>query len=300
MLQQTQVVTVIPYYERWLRRFPDIETLAHASESAVLHAWEGLGYYSRARNLHAAAKILTKKYRGVFPQQPNELAQLPGVGPYTANAVATFAFDYPVPIVEANIVRLLARIFNLQLPIDRGPGRKALWEMAATLLPKQGTRIHNSALIDLGATVCVARLPKCNVCPVRRFCRATNPSILPFKKPRSRENRLSEFHSFSHARGHVLLQQSRKRWRGLWILPPLRSKPAGQSALHVSEFPFTHHRVTLAVFAATPRTAPTNYSRRWFRLNELNTLPMPSPHRRALDQLIAKDDKTFAANFSKA
>jgi A/G-specific adenine glycosylase len=286
MLQQTQVATVIPYYKQWLRRFPDIGSLALASESDVLHAWQGLGYYSRARNLHSAAKIVSNKYRGIFPQQTEELAQLPGVGRYTANAVATFAFDRPVPIVEANVGRVLSRVFNLQMPIDESPGRNALWQMAATALPKRAARIHNSALMDLGATICVARTPKCGICPVQTFCSAKDPLVLPLKKPRPREKRLTELHSFNYARGCVLLEQSRQRWRGLWILPPLLTEPIGP-ALHISDFPFTHHRVTLSVFA-TSHAARTSQSQQWFRVRDLHALPIPSPHRRALDHLLSK------------
>jgi A/G-specific adenine glycosylase len=286
MLQQTQVAAVISYYERWLHRFPNIESLARASEAEVLHAWQGLGYYSRARHLHAAAKILTTQRNGVFPRRTNELIRLPGAGRYTANAVATFAFDRSVPIVEANVGRVFARVFNLQMPIDSGMGRETLWEIGQMLLPKRGARIHNSALMDLGALICTAHAPKCEICPVQKFCRAKKPSVLPIKKPRPCKKSLTEFHSFSCARGRILLEQSRKRWRRLWILPPLRSKPVGQSALHVSEFPFTHHRVTLAIFETSSRVC-LNGSQRWFRLNELDAVPIPSPHRRALNQLLS-------------
>jgi A/G-specific adenine glycosylase len=287
MLQQTQVATVIPYYTRWLRRFPTIDALARASELQVLRSWQGLGYYSRARNLHSAAKILKRQYRGVFPERTEELAKLPGAGLYTANAIATFAYDRSVPIVEANIGRVLSRVFNLQTPIDNSAGREAVWQMAEMLLPKRGARSHNSALMDLGATICSARVPKCFVCPVRTFCRAKDPSLLPIKKPRPRQKRLTEFHSFVCSRGRVLLEQSRVRWRGLWILPPLAVKPAGKSALHFSEFPFTHHRVTLVVFATSSPTRVSK-SRRWFRVRDLHSVPIPSPHRRALDQLLSK------------
>jgi A/G-specific adenine glycosylase len=284
MLQQTQVSAVIPYYERWIRRFPNIERLALASESQVLHAWQGLGYYSRARNLHAAAKILRNKYRGFFPRDPKELAELPGAGRYTANAIATFAFNYPAPLVETNIARVLARIFDLQLPVDDSAGRNQLWETASRLVPKHSARIHNSALMDLGALVC-ARTPKCSECPVRGFCRAKNPALLPIKKSPPIEKRLRELHSFNFVRDRVLLEQSHERWRGLWILPALATEPAGQTPLQVSEFPFTHHRITLAVFAASQSRRGLK-SRRWFRVRDLHTVPMPSPHRRALDSLL--------------
>jgi A/G-specific adenine glycosylase len=287
MLQQTQVSAVIPYYERWLRRFSNLETLARACESAVLHAWQGLGYYSRARNLHAAAKILDNKYRGRFPDCPKELAELPGVGRYTANAIATFAFNRSVPVVEANITRSIARIFNLHVPIDVRAGRNALWQAAEILLPTRGARIHNSALMDLGALICRARSPKCGICPVRDHCSAKDPSLLPVKKRRPREKHLTEFHSFNYARGRVLLEQSRKRWRGLWILPLLKKRPARASVLYVSEFPFTNHRVTLHVFSIS-RRARSNEVQRWFPIQNLEGIAMPSPHRRALRQLLSR------------
>jgi A/G-specific adenine glycosylase len=286
MLQQTQVSAVIPYYERWFRRFPSIESLARASESDVLHAWQGLGYYSRARNLHAAAKILRDKYGGTFPRCSKELAELPGAGRYTANAIATFAFNRSVPVIEANIARVIARVFNVQVPIDERAGRNALWHVAETLVPKRGARIHNSALMDLGATICTARTPKCGICPVRNHCRAENPMLLPIKKRRPREERLTEFHSFDHTRGRVLLEQSQRRWRGLWILPSLKTRPANESALYVSEFPFTHYRITLRVFA-TPRGMRPNETQRWFLIRNLEAIAIPSPHRRALRQLLS-------------
>lgn len=286
MLQQTQVAAVIPYYERWLRRFPNIETLAFASESEVLHAWQGLGYYSRARNLHAAAKILRNKYGGIFPRLPEELANLPGAGRYTANAIATFAFDRSVPVVEANIARVLSRLCNLQMPIDERAGQNALWDAAQLLLPKRGGRIHNSALMDLGATVCTARNPQCPTCPVRSFCRAEDVSLLPIKKKRPRAKRLIEFHSFRCARNRILLEQSRKRWRGLWILPSLKKPPVNESALYISEFPFTNHRVTLSVFANS-RATRVKETQRWFPIRNLNAIAIPSPHRRAVRQLLS-------------
>ena len=157
MLQQTQVATVIPYYQMWLRRFPDFSSLAVASEQEVLHAWQGLGYYTRARNLRAAAQTIMNKHGGRFPRSLSAIHDLPGVGRYTANAVATFAFNRTVPIVEANIARLLARLVDLQIPVDSTPGRDALWRCATELLPSRSAGLYNSALMDLGALVCSSR-----------------------------------------------------------------------------------------------------------------------------------------------
>ncbi len=219
MLQQTQVATVIPYYHEWLRRFPTFEALARVSENDVLHAWQGLGYYARARNLHAAAKTVVDRHRGKFPRRIAEIRDLPGVGKYTANAVASFAFDQSVPIVEANTARVLARLFDVRIPIDQANGRAALWEHATSLIPKASSRIHNSALIDLGALVCLPK-PKCGVCPVKKFCGASDPELLPRRKKRPRLKNLVETHAFVIRQDKILLEQSRGRWRGMWILPP--------------------------------------------------------------------------------
>jgi A/G-specific adenine glycosylase len=285
MLQQTQVATVIPYYNEWMRRFPNFAALAGASEQEVLHAWQGLGYYARARNLRATALTVTETHRGNFPKELPAIQALPGIGRYTANAVATFAFDQAVPIVEANIARLFARLIDLQTPIDTSAGREMLWSRAEALLPSRAAGVYNSALMDLGALVCTVR-PKCHVCPVRTFCAATEPSILPRKKARPALRLLTEHHSFSVRRRQILLEQSQDRWRGMWMLPRLAKPPASARPLHSSEFPFTNYRITLTVFGETRSPRLTNSSQRWFSIHSLDSLPLPSPHRRALEELL--------------
>src|SRR5215475_12087100 len=288
MLQQTQVATVIPYYHQWLRRFPDFGSLARASENEVLRAWQGLGYYARARNLHATAKTVMDRLGGDFPREIEQMRQLPGIGKYTAHAVASFAFNQPVPIVEANTARVLARLFNLRESIDSSAGRKTLWQRGASLLPKSDAATFNSALLDLGALVCVARRPKCNVCPVKVFCRAKNPAALPVRKSRPEMKKLIEMHALIVRHGRILLEQSRHRWRGLWILPRLEHDRSKQrcfprQAVYESAFPFTHHRVLLSVYRrpAPKRIAP---EQQWFR--SIEDVPMPSPHRRAIDAML--------------
>ncbi len=291
MLQQTQVATVIPYYERWLRRFPDIKTLAAAAESDVLHAWQGLGYYTRARNLRAAAMSIEKKHNGHFPTSIAQMRALPGVGKYTAHAVATFALDQAVPIVEANTARVLSRLFNLQTPVDQVRGREFLWDRAMQLVPKRNAARFNSALLDLGAVICVQRAPRCGICPVKMFCRASNPENLPRKKPRLTTKNLEETHAFISRHGGILLQRAHTRWRGMWILPPLKLDGFNPSNLETrivyeAVFPFTHHRVVLRVFRAKA-PGKRDRSQRWFPIAKLNSIPIPSPHRRALNHLLA-------------
>jgi A/G-specific adenine glycosylase len=284
MLQQTQVATVVPYFNEWMRRFPDFRALAAASETDVLLAWQGLGYYARARNLRATAVAIEERHGGAFPETVESIRELPGVGRYTANAVVTFAFDQSVPIVEANIARVLSRLFDLQTPIDTSLGLEQLWSYAAGLLPKTNARLHNSALMELGALVCTAQ-PRCLSCPVKAACRTTQPAALPRKKPRRALVRLTEHHSFARRGETVLLEKSSGRWRGMWTLPQC-SEPTGP-ALHRSEFPFTHHRIALAVHGANGPIPKRHASQRWFRISELASVPLPSPHRRALNDLLA-------------
>ncbi len=294
MLQQTQVVAVIPYYHEWMRRFPDFAALAAASEYDVLHAWQGLGYYARARNFRATAIAVMEKHGGRFPRSPDAIQDLPGIGRYTANAMATFAFNHSTPVVEANIARLLARLFNLQIPIDTSGGRAVLWSRAAQLLPDRAAGMHNSALMDLGALVCGAR-PRCEVCPVKKFCRAQKPLMLPLKRPRPTIKHLTEHHSFAFRRSRVLLEQSQDRWQGMWMLPRLEKPSKTRKPLHVSDFPFTNHRIRLIVFPHAAAKGATKSSRRWFPVEGLDSVPLPSPHRRALEMLISARHKDLAS-----
>jgi A/G-specific adenine glycosylase len=287
MLQQTQVATVIPYYHEWLRRFPDFAAVARASKNEILHAWQDLGYYARARYLQAAAKTVQNRYDGRFPRDRAAIRTLPGVGRYTANAIASFAFDQPVPIVEANTARVLARLFDLRSPIDQAVGREALWKLATALVPKRAARIYNSALVDLGALVCLPRRPKCRICPVNKFCRSKNPGTIPIRRARPRIVRLSENHAFVVKQKKILLQRAEHRWRGMLILPPTQRRSANQRPVYRSIFPFTNHRIAFNVFARRPRKIAKR-SQRWIRLASLASVPIPSPHRRALRHLLSE------------
>ena len=302
MLQQTQVAAVIPYYNEWLRRFPDFASLARAFEDDVLHAWQGLGYYARARNLHITAKIVLDQNQGHFPRSIDEMQQLPGIGKYTAHAVASFAFNQSLPIVEANTARVLTRLFDFRKAIDSEVGRETLWRYAATLVPKSNARNYNSALLDLGALVCIPRQPKCGICPVKKFCRAKNPAALPIKRPGLRTRRLIEKHALVVRQGKILLEQSSTRWRGMWILPPLKlgsfKQPNGRRrAIYTSVFPFTNHRIAFKVYAEglrriDPRkngfAVANKDSQRWIRIESLDSVPMPSPHKTAVRHLLGE------------
>jgi len=170
MLQQTQVSRVSEYYPRFIERFPDLGALARARPAAVREAWDGLGYYARASNLHALARVDGRDHGGTLPKDPQELVKLPGIGPYTAGAVASFAYEKPVAAVDTNVARVLRRAFG---NAERGSRNAELWRLASLLVPKNGKRAwkFNQAMMELGALICVARKPRCPQCPVRPVCR---------------------------------------------------------------------------------------------------------------------------------
>jgi A/G-specific adenine glycosylase len=285
MLQQTQVTTVIDYYHRWLKRFPDFKALAAASEAEVLHVWQGLGYYARARNLHRAARTVTEQYGGALPNDLAAIAALPGIGRYTAGAVATFAFDRATPIVDANIARVLARLVNLQEPVDTTRGAGILWQTAEALLPKQSGRIHNSALMELGALLCTPRTPQCLLCPIREHCRAETPESLPRKKPRAKTIALTENCAWCVRDGKLLLeQQTGPRWRGLWKLPQMPEVTPASRLLLAFEYPFTNHRVTLSVYR-TAGAEKLSADQRWIPLADIDAIALAAPHRRAINRI---------------
>ena len=286
MLQQTQVVTVVPYYERWMRRFPTLISLAETTESEVLREWQGLGYYNRARNLHQCAKRLVVDFNGTFPTDINLLKQLPALGRYTAGAIATFAFNLPVPIVDANIARVLARISDLQRPIDSAGGNAAIWDAATRIAQCSEPRRVNSALMELGALVCLPRKPTCLLCPVQAFCSAKDPQALPLKRPRPvRENR-SENYYFLQNKGRVFLTLAEgPRWRGLWTLPPVCGDPPAMKPLLVLTHAITGFLIAIRVFR-TDASVAAHTNGHWYSEQEISDLAMPTPHRRALDKLL--------------
>jgi A/G-specific adenine glycosylase len=290
MLQQTQVATVIDFYERWIKRFPDVRSLAAADESAVLRMWEGLGYYARAHNLHRAAKFVVDQCGGEFPNSLEAIRALPGVGPYTAGAVASFAFGLRAPIADANIARVIARLHNIREPIDTSAGQRRIWQHAEAMLPARGSvaRLHNAALMELGAILCKPGVPQCLLCPVKSWCEAPNPGALPVKRARRAVVGLEENCGWIVRLGRVLLETSDgPRGRGLWRLPKLKSAPR-QEPIHEAEYPFTHHRVQLRVYrSAVPRATGAN--RRWFEIARVGDTAMTAPHRRALTSLLDLD-----------
>jgi len=189
MLQQTQIATVIPYYERWLNRFPTVESLAAAPLGEVLKQWEGLGYYSRARNLHAAANSIVTIYRGHIPQTVDRLLEISGIGDYTARAIASIAFQRRVPVVDGNVIRVLTRLADLSSDVSKGSTKKELWQLAASLVPADRPGDYNQALMELGQKICLPSNPQCHICPVAEHCLARQRGTQlerPVRPPRRR------------------------------------------------------------------------------------------------------------------
>lgn len=172
MLQQTRVEAVIPYFERWMHQFPTVKVLADASEQEVLAAWEGLGYYSRARNLHKSARIVVERYGGNLPRDLKLLRELPGIGRYTVGAIASIAFNMDQPTLDGNLRRVFSRLFDVSEPADSAEGEKTLWKHAAEHLPEGMAGDYNQALMDLGATICLPKNPRCLLCPLMDICQA--------------------------------------------------------------------------------------------------------------------------------
>ncbi|WP_349410731.1 A/G-specific adenine glycosylase [Pseudalkalibacillus sp. SCS-8] len=189
MLQQTRVDTVIPYFERFMEQFPTVSALAEAEEEKVLKAWEGLGYYSRARNLHAAVKEVKEKYEGIVPDRPKEIQSLKGVGPYTAGAIASIAFSLPEPAVDGNVMRVLSRILLIDDDIAKPQTRKKFEEAVRQLISEKNPSYFNQGLMELGATICTPKNPSCMLCPVQRHCAAFDEGLqteLPVKKKKGK------------------------------------------------------------------------------------------------------------------
>lgn len=294
MLQQTQITTVLDrgYYSRWLHQFPDFATLAAAAEADVLKAWEGLGYYRRARNLQRLAQEVMQRHAGQFPQQHEAILALPGIGPYTAGAVGSFAFGLAVPIVDGNVARVLSRVWNDATPIDSTAGSKQLWQRATDLVQAtDDPRAFNSAIMELGQTHCSPSRPSCDLCPIRSQCRAERPETLPVKQTRQVMTAVTERVAFVRTSGGVLLEQEvGQRRTGLWklpALPPVLEEAARQPAVLMrSSYGITRYKVTLWVHdvAYTAHAWPDTH--KLIPVTQLDATPMPAPYRRALSALL--------------
>ena len=298
MLQQTQVAAVIPYYERFLRRFPTVEALASASEDEVLQLWSGLGYYARGRNLHAAAQQIAK---GGFPQTAKDITELPGVGRSTAAAIAAFAFGERAAILDGNVKRVLARYFG----IEGWPIADRLWEHAERLLPRKDIETYTQALMDLGATVCLRSRPRCEVCPVNLQCKAkklNRTTDIPTPRPRKPLPQKVVTWLVLLDRKQILMEKRPAPgiWGGLWSFPeaPARDvegycrrtlgcEVTTKKALQTLEHGFTHFRLQIRPLLCEVTKKPVLESpgRLWIDLEDAAQAAVPTPVRTLLARL---------------
>ena len=231
ILQQTRVEQGTPYYLKFIRHYPTVADLAKAPIERVLKDWEGLGYYSRARNLHATAQYIHKELHGVFPNSYTSILQLKGIGPYTAAAIASFAFDLPHAVLDGNVFRVLARYFGIFTPIDSTPGKKEFQQLADELLPPDQAALYNQAIMNFGALHCTPKLPKCSDCPLKAQCYAWNKdsiSFLPSKKNKlAKKDRFFNYFVITHSDKLMIHQREQQDiWKGLYEFPLIESNQA--------------------------------------------------------------------------
>lgn len=309
MLQQTQVSVVIPYFERWMKLFPTVESLARASQEQVIKAWEGLGYYSRARYLHEAAQVFLNEYGGVIPSNPEALSKIKGLGPYTIGAILNFAFHQKIPAVDGNVIRVLSRYFAILEEVDNCKMVKKITQKVEDILPENAPWIISEALIELGALVCKKQEPLCLECPLRPSCLAFRHGLqseLPKKKKKTSTTVLYRLVAVIDCQGWILLKKGEKGkvMSDLYEFPyveikapfergsckeeaaVLFSKELGRKLIPTRSFPkqehgFTRYRAHLFPFLLT--TAVKNENECWKTREELASLPFSSGHRRILN-----------------
>ena len=300
MLQQTQVATVVPYFLRFIDAFPTIDALARANEQQVLRLWQGLGYYSRAHNLLKAARMVVERFDGMVPRTVDELLTLPGVGRYTAGAIASIAYDTHAPILDGNVVRVLCRIDALR----RDPRDKAvqfqLWARAESLLPDCRTGDFNQSMMELGATVCTPKNPSCLICPVRQMCRAQASGIQdripPAKQTKPLKAERRWVFCVQRCDGKYLIEQRPPigRWAGMWqfisveaatdtITPAVAQTACGYALKGLTPLATVHHTLThrqyqFDAYRGTAKARANAISpRRWATLAEMEELPFSKP-----------------------
>ena len=314
MLQQTQVKTVIPYWERWMRELPSIQDLANADPKKILKLWEGLGYYTRARNLQKAAQIVCEKQGGKFPENFDDILALPGIGRYTVGAICSIAFNQAQPILDGNVIRVLTRLFGISGNPKEKIVNQTLWQKAGQLVEQAGQLKNNShencshfnqSMMELGALICTPRQPNCPDCPLQKLCVARQENrvdSLPNRVKRMEPTKRL-FTAFIVQKNHRFLVQQRPAKvvnSGLWEFPNIevtdgktvqqihpyeitpRAKP-----LCTIKHSITRYRITLAAFRATLPKPTKGFSGKWLSLSELQKLAFSSAHRKILEHLAA-------------
>lgn len=321
MLQQTQVATVVPYYQRFLKTFPTVRSLARADLSKVLRVWEGMGYYARARALHHAAKIIVERFGGRLPDGLEALQSLPGIGRSTAGAILSIAYNRKAPVLDGNVKRVLSRLFAISEEPKRTKTQDLLWEIAQSLLPQDQAGAFNQALMDLGATICIPRNPACSKCPLHSLCKGLISGAPEKYPPKVRRKALPHIRALGaviQRNGRVLLRRrpAEGLLGGLWEFPswPYQGEIDPQEELHnllegkrghgvkvgrllgIFEQTFTHLKLTLYVFAC--RISSGAMEGEWIRVKDLSSVPMSRLHRKIVSRLFNTSRSTLLTSHS--
>ena len=301
MLQQTQVTSVLPYYQKFLKSFPTVRHLAKAELSRVLKIWEGLGYYSRARNLHRASRIVLNHFHGRIPNNLKDLLALPGIGRSTAGAILSFAFNMEAPILDGNAKRVLSRLFAIQTSPTKGETEGLLWQISESLIPKGFSNPFNQALMDLGSMVCIPKHPLCPLCPLRNVCRGNavgKPERFPAKSIKKKIPHIEAISAVIQKNRKVLLKQRQPSGLlgGLWEFPnwksesksslKLRGEIKKETGMNVEvkesigtfKQTFSHFKLTLHIYHCRPTNGKGKG--KWVPIGNLHLLPMSRIHRR--------------------
>jgi len=292
MLQQTQVVTVISYYQKFITKFKTIKALAEASEDLVLSMWSGLGFYSRARNLHAASIMIMKENSGHFPDNFQDMIRLPGIGRSTAGAILAFCFNKPYPILDGNVKRVLSRVYGITTPINNSSTEKKLWLLSEKNLPKKNIDIYTQAIMDFGATLCIPKRPICNICPITQSCVAYVNGLatqIPKKNPvKKNEIKKTHFYIYEYQKQVFLVKNRSGVWNGLWLPPneeiELKNK---QIIKHGHRQPvFSHYKLVFEyTFIKALAKPEIKLKGLWINWQDIQDIGLPAPIKKLLIEL---------------
>ena len=327
MLQQTQVKTVIPYWERWMTEFPSVEAVANAGLDRLLKCWEGLGYYSRARNFQKAAKLVVGKHRGILPRALDEIMELPGIGRYTAGAICSIAYDQPAPLLDGNVIRVLTRLFAIHSDPAKPATNRRLWQIAESLVrAADQNRVNgerpcsdlNQALMELGAVICAPTAPSCEKCPLQRHCLAFRRGCvqrLPYKraKPPATARRFVAVVLQDKDRFLVRQRPAGVINGGLWEFPNVEIHPGASARGALDKLApssrkgflplcrikhtITRYRITLEVFQRKATARAASRLGKWCTLRQLRRLPFSSAHKRIVEQVSLGQQKVRSSQF---
>jgi A/G-specific adenine glycosylase len=319
MGQQTQMERVVLYFNRWMERFPDVTAVAEASERSILKSWEGLGYYSRAKNIQRTARLLVRDYNGRIPDDLQLLLTLPGIGPYTAAAISSLAYNKPCPLLDANVERLFSRLLDLRMPVKKAVAREILRSLAKELLPRDRARMFNQALMEFGAIICTPKSPSCDFCPLCDYCRSllcgtVRQRPVPGRKIKKIEITMACGIIIHENRVYVQQRLPDDVWGSLWEFPGGRMKTGEtpeqavrREIIEETEFPifrlrplttvvhhYTKYRVTLHGFTCRLQNkdnipvlhAASQY--RWVPFSGLADFPFSAGHRKLIELLGSK------------